>query len=141
MNSFLKFTICSLILLLVSCMNQKKTAPISSPLDDKAKRFAPTEITADVSKLSYGDRQALDKLIEAAKLMDSLYLIQKWSGSMDLLAKLRADNSPEGKAKLNYFIVNMGPWSKLDHDDPFIDGVSAHPEGANYYPANMTKDE
>ena len=47
-----------------------------SPLADKAKRFVPTEITADVSKLSYGDRQALDKLIEAAKLMDSLYLIQ-----------------------------------------------------------------
>jgi len=141
MKTLLTSLACSIIFLLTSCMNQQKTASTQSPLADKAKRFVPTEITADVSKLSYGDRQALDKLIEAAKLMDSLYLIQKWSGSMDLLAKLRADNTPEGKAKLNYFIVNMGPWSKLDHDEPFIDGVSEHPEGANYYPANMSKDE
>ncbi len=122
-------------------MNQQQPASTPSPLADKAKRFVPTEITADVSKLSYGDRQALDKLIEAAKIMDSLYLIQKWSGSMDLLAKLRADNTPAGKEKLKYFNINMGPWSVLDHDEPFIDGVSEHPAGANYYPANMTKDE
>ena len=60
---------------------------------------------------------------------------------MDLLAKLRADNTPAGKEKLNYFRINMGPWSVLDHDSPFIDGVPEHPAGANYYPANMTKDE
>ena len=141
MKTLFTFLACSIILLLVSCMNQQKTASAPSPLADKAKRFVPTEITADVSKLSYGNRQALDKLIEATKLMDSIYLVQKWSGNMDLLAKLRADNSPAGKEKFNYFRINMGPWSVLDHDAPFIDGVSEHPAGANYYPANMTKDE
>src|SRR5208283_2703183 len=140
MKTLLTFLACSIIFLLVSCMNQQQQpASTQSPLADKAKRFVPTEITADVSKLSYGDRQALDKLIEAAKLMDSIYLVQKWSGNMDLLAKLRADNSPAGKEQLNYFRINMGPWSVLDHDAPFIDGVPEHPASANYYPANMTK--
>ncbi len=107
----------------------------------KARRFAPTDISADVSHLSAGDRQALTKLMEAAKLMDSIYLIQKWSGNMDLLAKLRKDESTEGKERLQYFLINMGPWSKLDHDEPFIDGIGPHPEGANYYPEDMSKDE
>src|SRR5271169_113777 len=141
MKTLFTFFACSIILLLLSCMNQQQTASTPSPLADRAKRFVPTEITADVSKLSYGDRKALDKLIEAAKLMDSIYLVQKWSGNMDLLAKLRADNSPAGKEKLNYFRINIGPWSVLDHDAPFIDGVPEHPASANYYPADMMKDE
>ena len=35
-------------------------------------RFAPTEITADVSALSQPDRDVLAKLIEASKILESL---------------------------------------------------------------------
>ncbi len=35
----------------------------------------------------------------------------------------------------------MSPWSVLDHNEPFIDGVPARPAGANYYPEDMTKVE
>jgi hypothetical protein len=34
-----------------------------------------------------------------------------------------------------------GPWSRLDDKEPFIEGVPAKPEGANYYPEDMTKAE
>ncbi len=40
----------------------------------KIARFAPTTLTADSSKLSAKDRQALDKIIAAAKLLDPLFL-------------------------------------------------------------------
>ena len=36
---------------------------------------------------------------------------------------------------------NYGPWDRLDSMKPFIDGVGAKPLGANYYPADMTKEE
>ncbi len=109
---------------------------------EKIKRFAPTQITADVSKLSAGDKQALDKLIAASKLIDSIYLTQVWKGNMDLLHKLEADQTPEGKELLHYFNINMGPWSVLDQDSPFVSGVpSPKPPGANYYPEDMTKEE
>ncbi len=114
----------------------------SMTIKQQIERFAPTEITADVSKLSEGDKQALSKLVEAAALMDSLYLRQVWSGNIDVLNKLQHDTSPDEKERLKYFLINMGPWSKLDHDEPFIEGVpNPKPTGANYYPKDLTKDE
>ncbi|HZS03979.1 MAG TPA: hypothetical protein VFD58_04015 [Blastocatellia bacterium] len=113
-----------------------------SSLGAKISRFAPTEITADVSHLSEGDRKALDKIIEAARLLDPLFLRQVWSGNEALLKKLEADTTPEGKAKLHYFRINAGPWSRLDKNEPFIEGVPREkPPGANYYPEDMKKDE
>lgn len=113
-----------------------------SSLKDKIRRFAPTEINGDASELSQGDREALSKLIEAAKIMDSLYLRQAWEGNRDMLERLREDRSPGSEDRLRYFLINMSPWSGLDHQEPFIGGVpDPRPAGANYYPADMKKDE
>ncbi len=111
-------------------------------LEGKIKRFALTEITGDTSKLSGGDRMALHKLIEAARLMDKIYLRQVWTGNEELLTKLNADASPAGKERLHYFMINRSPWSNLDHDVAFIDGVPpTRTVRANYYPEDMTKEE
>ena len=108
----------------------------------KTARFAPTDLTGDLASLSAGDRNALAKLVEAAKLMDRIYLRQMWSGAEEMLAKLRADGTPLGKARLRYFQINMGPFSRLDHGESFVPGAPPKPpEGANYYPPGMTKDE
>ncbi|HTY00216.1 MAG TPA: hypothetical protein VMG09_09340 [Bacteroidota bacterium] len=114
---------------------------MESRLSQLTKRFAPTVITADTTGLSAGNRAALKELIAAAGVMDSLYLRQVWSGNQNLLAKLNADTSPAGQEMLRYFQINMGPWSKLDHDSAFVPGVPARPLGANYYPEDMSKEE
>src|SRR5437588_1074479 len=100
-------------------MSETKPANDSS-LAAKTRRFAPTDITADTSHLSDNDRKALDKLIEAAKLLDPLFLRQVWSGNEALRKKLEADSSPEGRERLHYFMINKGPWSRLDKNEPFI---------------------
>ena len=67
-------------------------------LATKISQFAPTEVTADVSHLSDGDRKALDKIIQAAKLMDPIFYRQVWSGNIALKEKLEADKSPLAEA-------------------------------------------
>src|SRR4029077_7810709 len=57
----------------------------------KIARFAPTELSADIKGLSAKDQQALQKIIEAAKLLDPLFLRQVWSGNDALEKKLKAD--------------------------------------------------
>jgi uncharacterized protein YjbJ (UPF0337 family) len=42
---------------------------------------------------------------------------------------------------LHYFLINDGPWSRLDENQPFIDSVPPKPPQANYYPDDMTKEE
>ena len=121
---------------------QKPNPPSDTELAKKIARFLPTELTADTSQLSAGDRQALSKIVAAAKLLDPLFLRQVWSGNEALKKKLDADKTPLGRQRLHYFLINDGPWSRLDSNQPFIDGAPREkPLGANYYPEDMTKDE
>jgi hypothetical protein len=130
------------ILLLTSCaQQQQEPKEMESSLKAKLNRFAPTDITADVAKLSAGDRQALDKLIHAARMMDEIYLRQVWSGNGALKEQLSADTSPAGSDVFQMFMLNKSPWSALDHDSTFVPGVPKRPPGANYYPEDMTKEE
>ena len=127
----------------VSSQTKPKPAASGDPeLARKIARFSPTVLTANTSRLSPNDRKALMKIIEAAKLMDPLFLRQVWSGNEALKRKLDADKTAVGQQRLHYFLINDGPWSRLDKDEPFIDGVpSKKPAGANHYPEDMTKDE
>src|SRR6202521_6077205 len=86
-------------------------------------RFAPTTLRVDTSKLSSGDRQALVKLIEAGRIMDDIFLIQYWSGNPALYSRLQKDKTPLGKARLQYFWIDKGPWSALDNFRAFLPGV------------------
>ena len=104
-------------------------------------RFAPVEIGADVSALPPGEAAGLAKMVEAARLMDGLFLQQVWAGNPSLLVQLAGDRTPLGQARLHYFLINKGPWSRLDHDAPFVPGVPAKPPMANFYPTDATKEE
>jgi hypothetical protein len=127
---------------ITSTLTAQKPEPGGDPeLAKKIARFAPTTLTADVSKLPAKDRQALNKIIAAAKLLDPLFLRQVWSGNNELEKKLMADKSAAGRQRLHYFYINDGPWSRLDEKEPFIEGVPEKPAQANYYPDDMTKDE
>ncbi len=143
----LRITVCLIAIiasiLMPGCATQKidsMKTPEETALETKAGRFAPTDVTADVSRLSEGDRKALDKIIEAARYLDDAYLRQVWSGNVALLEKLKADKSPAGQARLHYFMINKGPWSRLDKNEPFIDGVPHEkPPQAGFYPDDLTK--
>lgn len=110
-------------------------------LSRKAARFAPTDIAADISGLAPGEQQALTHLLRAAQVMDALFLQQVWAGNEAMLFDLIRDESDAGKSKLHYFLVNKGPWSRLDHNEAFIAGAPAKPSAANFYPATATKEE
>ena len=121
---------------------QSQTWPGVVELAAMAARFAPAAINADASILNPRDRKALPKIVAAARLMDDIYLDQAWTGNKSLLAKLRRDRSPLGKARLDYFLLNKGPWSSLDDHRAFLPGVpEKRPPGANFYPLDMTAEE
>lgn len=121
-----------------------KTSPKTEKmsLEKKIARLTPVRITTDLSSLSEGDKKALAKIIEASRLLDPLYLRQVWAKNPGTLRKLETDTSPLGKLRLRFFKQNVGPWSRLDHNESFIEGVpSTKPAGAGFYPENMTKGE
>ena len=103
--------------------------------------LAPVEIGASLDALPDTERRALAAIIAAARIMDSLFLEQVWAGNPSLLLQLSSDDTPQGRARLNFFLVNKGPWSRIQDNQPFVPGVPPKPAGANYYPAGASRDE
>jgi hypothetical protein len=143
----MKPTACFILLLLLGMTTipvkaQKNGAPPDlAQLEKMASRFAPTPLSVDTSKLSPGDREALVKLIEAARILNDIFMQQMWDGNLALYAHLQKDTTPLGKARLHYFWINKSPWSDLDEYKAFLPGVPPRkPLGANFYPENMTKE-
>lgn len=140
----LKTTVCfvAIIGLMSTTLTAQKQSGGDPELARKIARFAPTTLTADTSNLTPKDRQALDKIIAAAKLFDPLFLRQVWSGNDALEKKLQADKTSVGRQRLHYFYINDGPWSRLDDKEPFIEGVPKEkPVSASYYAEDMSKEE
>jgi hypothetical protein len=67
--------------------------------------------------------------------MDRTYWEQAYGDKQKLLSTL------ETEAARRYAEINYGPWDRLDDNEPFVDGVEKKPEGANFYPEDMTKEE
>jgi len=130
-----------LITVISGCKKTTMDSAKAPDLKSKVGRFAPVEITSSESGLTEGDRKALARLFEASNILDKIYTRQIWSGNEALRQKLEADTSPEGVLRLKYFNINMSPWSGIDHNDPFIEGVPTRLAGANFYPEDMTKEE
>ncbi len=125
--------------------------PASNPGDSPADHDLPTEVgvppallvdkyatvrlEADLSGLSFLQRQTLPLLIKASAIMDELFWQQAY-GDPDLLLE-----SIENQDLRRFAGINYGPWDRLDGDAPFIAGVGPKPAGARFYPADMTREE
>jgi hypothetical protein len=129
-------------LLLIPMLAAAAAIPDLAQLEKMIARFQPTQLRVDLSKLSPGDRQALPKLIDAARVLNDIFLTQLWSGNPALHAKLRRDDTPLGKARLHYFWLNKSPWSDIDLFEAFLPDVPPKKlPGANFYPEDMTREE
>jgi len=125
----------------VAALAQESKLPSTADLQRMAAQFAPTDIVADLSKVSPGDRRVLAKLIEASKIVDALFMRQAWSGNEAMFLDLVQRDTPEERARLHYFLINKGPWDRLDHFRPFVPGAPERPQGSNFYPEGATKAE
>ena len=72
------------------------TLPDAALLKKMIARFAPTELKVDTSKLSASDQKALEKLIQASRIFDDIFMDQLWSKNRATYAQLKKDQSPLG---------------------------------------------
>lgn len=130
--------IVGLVLLLISCQTQKQDNKYEASIPnvkEKVEEFVSVKLTADVSSFSESQKKMLPLLFEAAKIMDDLFWKQAWGNKEDLFSKV------DDVYLENFLRINYGPWERLNGNRPFIKGVGKKPEGAQFYPADMTKEE
>ncbi|WP_055434632.1 dipeptidyl-peptidase 3 family protein [Lacinutrix algicola] len=98
-------------------------------------KYVSVKLTADLSVLTEKEKQMLPILISAANKMNDLFWYESY-GDCDALLDGITD-----KATKDYVKINYGPWDRLNNNKPFVEGIAAKPKGANFYPADMTKEE
>jgi len=98
--------------------------------------YAEFALTTDLSFFNDEQREMLGLLIEASQIMDDLFWQQTYGeGYEEWLGSIGVD-----EVRL-FAEQNYGPWDRLDDEKPFIEGVGPKPLGANFYPADMSKEE
>jgi hypothetical protein len=97
--------------------------------------FAPFTLTSDISHLSAKEKQILSILFDVADIMDELYWQQAMGPKDPFLARIQDETTRK------FAVINYGPWDRLGGNISFIDQIGPKPEGANFYPVDMTKEE
>ena len=112
----------------------------NSNLKQKINQYSKTELKYDKKLLDDRQQVVVEKLYEAGKIVDRIFLEQVYSKNTEIEDVLSKSNDPKDKEILEYFKINFGPFDRLDHDKPFY-GKDEKPAGANFYPEDMTKEE
>lgn len=145
------FTLTPLFLALVACSDQEAATTVASNDAGNAQQtvtyqltanaeqrfdiYTDYELTTDLSHLSADQKQMLSLLIDAAKIMDELFWRQAFPRDKnEFLAALPESAKAFGQ-------INYGPWDRLNGNEPFVREFSDKPAGANFYPADMSKQE
>jgi hypothetical protein len=136
MNQFLSVLLMAALFFgCTSTPKQENNADANNKMKNKVEEFAPFKLTTDLTVLTEKEKQMLPLLLEAAQIMDDIFWQQAY-GDKDELFTNDLDEFTKKFLEINY-----GPWERLNNNKPFIEGVGPKPAGANFYPADMTKEE
>jgi len=115
---------------------EPENQPYTSRIGDAERAMYTTvRLTTDTAALTPEDRKLIPLLIEAGKIMDELFWLQSWGDREALLSRIQDEETR------TFAAVNYGPWNRLNNNASFIQEIGEKPAGAQFYPADMTKEE
>ena len=136
------FSLAPLALILMGCSEPEPTDKKSienyelvAEAEQRLDIYTPYQLKTDLSHLSDDQKKMVSLLIDASEIMDNLFWQQAFPGNKESLL-----SSVEGDVR-EFTAINYGPWDRLNNNKPFLTGFEEKPEGANFYPADMSKTE
>jgi Peptidase family M49 len=117
-------------------------APATAGYDLAAQRakIARIPMAPSTAFLSAEEREVVNLLIQAAELMNPIYLRQRSVENPTIRAEIARSEHPRKAALLDMFDLHFGPWDTLAENHPFYGGETM-PAGAGFYPKDLTKAE
>ena len=136
-----------------SAQSQKATKPmhtskLSAPhkklavapnLGKQVAKFKPIHISFDSSALTVNEKKMVDKLVDAAGLLDCIYWRQSDPEGLKLYLSLADKHDRQSDLLREYLKINGDRWDFIDDDKPFF-GTDPMPPGHAFYPWGITKD-
>jgi len=113
---------------------------IADDIEVRVEQFQPQRIEADLSRLSEGDRRALDLLIEASGIVHEIFGLQAWQHRAETDVAVEQYEGQYAEAVKTYYAIMRHKWDRLEADEPWL-GTEPRSPGAGFYPEDMTKAE
>jgi len=122
----------------VSDISTDKNATLTLVKDyqNRLNIYFPVTLTANTNHLTDNQKKMLAVLIEASVIMDDLFWQQAFDQDKNTFLSHISDPQVKKFADINY-----GPWDRLNGDQAFLSDTDEKLLGAQFYPADMTKEE
>jgi hypothetical protein len=115
--------------------------PVVAPdLAQRLAKFKPIHISFDSSSLTDHEKKMVDKLVDAAGLLDSIYWRQSDPDGLKLYLSLLGSNNPRDQMLRAYLKINGGRFDLIDDNKPFV-GTAPMPPGRGFFGPGITRAE
>ena len=125
------------LIIWTGCNNvQKETKNDSTEIQQKVDEFVKVSLKSDmINNLSDNQKELLGYLFSAADIMNDIYWKEAFGDKESLI------NEIDDPATIDFVKINFGPWERLNGNEPFLENYGPKPAGANFYPADLAKEE
>jgi len=120
---------------------QSATSAKLAVAPDLAKQFAKFKsirIPYDSKDLSAREKQMVEKLVDAAGLLDCIYWRQSDPDGLKLYLSLAKSKNPQDQMLREYLKINGGRYDLINDNKPFV-GTQPMPPGRGFYPTDLTR--
>lgn len=138
----MKYFIFILLIALAGCQKPKeKPMEEKSELQKKIDAFAKIEINVKMDHLSLKEKELVKTLVQAGEIADDIFWKQTSYDAVSTYEMLKSKTDKASKEALEYVKINYGPYDRETRKRFVGEGPQDHPDGAAFYPSDMTKDE
>ncbi|UCC72874.1 MAG: Zn-dependent hydrolase [Gemmatimonadota bacterium] len=144
MRNALRLVIAALAVLLglQACTQEGEETAMTGQagIEARMQKYALTPMQMDLRGYSDREKALLGELLRAAELSDEIFWRQTSHLSQLMREEMEASYAVDDPLR-RFFMMQAGPWDRLDHDAPFIDDAPHKSPGAGFYPDDLMAEE
>jgi hypothetical protein len=110
---------------------------VAPDLAARLAKFRPIHISFEASGLSDREKKMVDKLVDAAGLLDCIFWRQSDPAGLRLYLSLQNSTKPQDQALREYLKINGGRFDLIDDNRPFV-GTEPISPGRGFFPWGLT---
>lgn len=135
MKKIITLVMAAAMLMTVGCKGKQPAE--KSEIQQKVDEYAEFELKSDlIAGLSANEKELVKIFIQISEIMDEIYWDQYFGNENRKALDTISDPAIRAFANIQY-----GAWDRLDSEKPFVPGYGERPQGANFYPVDMTEEE
>lgn len=122
-----------------SASQSASSKPVIAPdLAQQFAKFKSIQIRFDTKGLSAREKEMVEKLVDAAGLLDCIYWRQSDPEGLKLYLSLANSKDPRDQMLREYLKINGGRYDLINDNKPFV-GTQPMPPGRGFFPSDLTR--